>query len=200
MEEIIIGLDISTTCIGVSEYTLDGVLISLTHIKLETGKSVEESDRQLVKADLFKEYLEKYKTRNIVKVIVEDPLQGSDNVFTVNKLMRFNGICSYLIYQELGIRPHYITVRDVRASVCPELLTSNKKTGKAVLSFPKGVDKKLYLFNKVAKWYPEIEWLYTRNNTLKKENFDMTDAAVLALAYLLQNNRIKYSEIGVTNK
>jgi hypothetical protein len=199
MEEIIVGFDISTTCIGVSEYTTKGVLISLTHIKLETGKDVEESDRQLFKADLFKNYISRYKTKNIVKIIIEDPLQSSDNVFTVNKLMRFNGICSYLVYQELGIKPHYITVRDVRAAVCPELLSVNSKTQKFVLSFPKGVDKKLYLFNKVAKWYPEIEWLYTRNNTLRKENFDMTDAAVLALAYLLQEKKIKYSEIGTVS-
>jgi hypothetical protein len=36
----------------------------------------------------------------------------------------------------------------------------------------------------VAKKEPQITWQYTRNSTLKKENFDMTDAYACALGYM----------------
>jgi len=37
------------------------------------------------------------------------------------------------------------------------------------------------LWELVAKKEPQISWLYTKNNTLKKENFDMSDAYVAGL-------------------
>ena len=38
------------------------------------------------------------------------------------------------------------------------------------------VDKKMVAWEKVADLEPQIKWLYTTKGTLKKENFDMTDA------------------------
>jgi hypothetical protein len=36
----------------------------------------------------------------------------------------------------------------------------------------------------VAKREPQITWQYTKNNTLKKENYDQTDAYCAALGYM----------------
>jgi hypothetical protein len=39
----------------------------------------------------------------------------------------------------------------------------------------------------VSDQQPHITWTYTRNNTLKKENFDMTDAYACVLGYMQKN-------------
>ena len=41
----------------------------------------------------------------------------------------------------------------------------------------------MIVWERVAKKEPQITWVYTKNNTLKKENFDQSDAytAVLGL-------------------
>ena len=49
---------------------------------------------------------------------------------------------------------------------------------------PKDIDKKMIIWELVAKKEPQIQWQYTRNNTLKKENFDQTDAYACVLGYM----------------
>jgi hypothetical protein len=44
--------------------------------------------------------------------------------------------------------------------------------------------QKQIIYDLVAKKEPQINWQYTRNSTLKKENFDMTDAYTCALGYM----------------
>jgi hypothetical protein len=44
----------------------------------------------------------------------------------------------------------------------------------------------MIVWEKVAKREPQIQWLYTKNNTLKKENFDQTDAYCCVLGYMSQ--------------
>ena len=58
-----------------------------------------------------------------------------------------------------------------------ELVQENNK-GKKVLfgGLPKKIDKKQIIWNLVSKQEPQITWLYTRNNTLKKECYDQADA------------------------
>jgi hypothetical protein len=67
------------------------------------------------------------------------------------------------------------------------LVHQNDK-GKFVLfgGLPKDIDKKMIIWEKVAKLEPQIQWLYTKNNTLKKENFDQTDAYCCVLGFMNQ--------------
>ena len=51
---------------------------------------------------------------------------------------------------------------------------------------PKDIDKKHIIWELVAKKEPQITWQYTRNNTLKKENYDQTDAYCCVLGYMKQ--------------
>jgi hypothetical protein len=89
----------------------------------------------------------------------------------------------------LGIIPDFISTYNSRKFAFPELVQENDK-GKHVLfgGLPKDIDKKMIVWEKVAKREPQINWLYTRNNTLKKENFDMTDAYTVVLSYLNSKN------------
>ena len=46
------------------------------------------------------------------------------------------------------------------------------------------IDKKTVIWEKVSDLEPQIDWQYTRNATLKAENFDMTDAYTCVLAVM----------------
>ncbi len=181
---IYLGFDISTTCIGISMFDNTGDLVEISHIELKTDKDILTEHRWIAKANHFKEYIQKFKEYNVLGIFIEEPLFGSNNAFTANLLMKFNGICSYLLYQELEILPEFISVYEVRKTLCPELIKINK--GKEVLSFPKDLDKKDYIFNKVKYRFKSIEWLKDKKGNHHKFNYDMSDAVAVAYACLIK--------------
>ena len=91
------------------------------------------------------------------------------------------------IYDILGIVPSYISTYNSRKFAWPELVQENNK-GKKVLfgGMPKDIDKKAVVWQKVSESEPQIVWLYTRNNTLKKECFDQADAYTCVQGYMKQ--------------
>ncbi len=160
-------------------------LLELTHISPQPKpKSEDKIEELLKKSDLFKLKLEQYKNLGIVKVVIEEPLLNSNNVYTIGTLLRYNTLITKEVYDVLGIVPEFISTYNSRKNAFPELVKENDK-GKFVLfgGYPKDIDKKQVIWELVAKREPQITWLYTRNNTLKKENFDMTDAYTVVLSY-----------------
>jgi hypothetical protein len=161
-------------------------LLELTHVsprpKIKTENKIEEL---LSKADVFKSKLEEYKNLGITKVIIEEPLLNSNNIYTVQTLLRYNSFVTKNIYDVLGLVPEFISTYNSRKFAFPQLLQLNDK-GKMVLfgGLPKDVDKKQIIWDLVAKREPQITWQYTRNNTLKKENFDQTDAYCAVLGFM----------------
>ena len=139
----------------------------------------------ILKSEVFKTKLDDYKNLGIVSVIIEEPLLNSNNVYTIQTLLRFNTLICKTIYDMIGIVPEFISTYNSRKFAFPELVQENDKK-KFVLfgGLPKDVDKKLVIWEKVAKREPQIKWLYTKNNTLKKENFDQTDAYACDLGYM----------------
>ena len=182
----ILGLDVSTKTIGWALFDLQTKeLLELTHISPQTKpKSEDKIEELLKKSDLFKLKLEQYKNLGIVKVVIEEPLLNSNNVYTIGTLLRYNTLITKEVYDVLGIVPEFISTYNSRKNAFPELVKENDK-GKFVLfgGYPKDIDKKQVIWELVAKREPQITWLYTRNNTLKKENFDMTDAYTVVLSY-----------------
>ena len=183
----ILGLDVSTKTIGWALFDLQSKeLLELTHISPQPKpKSEDKMEELLKKSDLFKIKLDQYKNLGIVKVVIEEPLLNSNNVYTIGTLLRYNTLITKQVYDVFGIVPEYISTYNSRKGAFPELVKENDK-GKFVLfgGYPKDIDKKQVIWNLVAKREPQITWLYTRNNTLKKENFDMTDAYTVVLSYL----------------
>ena len=121
----------------------------------------------------------------ITKVVIEEPLLNSNNVYTVGTLIRFNTLICKEIYDVLGIVPEFISTYNSRKFAFPHLVQKNDK-GKFVLfgGLPKDTDKKEIIWRKVSDKEPQITWHYTKNNTLKKENFDQTDAYTCVLGYM----------------
>jgi hypothetical protein len=142
-------------------------------------------EEMIVKSEIFRSKLINYKDLGITHVVIEEPLLNSNNVYTIGTLLRYNTLITKEVYDVLGIVPEYVSTYNSRKEAWPELVKKNEK-GKFVLfgGYPKDCDKKMIIWELVAKREPQINWLYTRNNTLKKENFDMTDAYTVVLSYL----------------
>ncbi len=186
------SLDISTTNVGMALWDEKGKLVEVRHLKLETDKSVPEEIRYLSKADLFNKYVVQYKNdveikygAKIENVFLEAPLfQTSVNINTTAKLLGFNGICCYILYLIFGVPPYLISVYQSRKLFFPELVNIKRVKGKIkeTLSFPKDIDKKVYIWNKVALLYPEIKWTYKKTGEVKETCFDISDSIVVGLA------------------
>jgi hypothetical protein len=183
----VLGLDISTKTIGWALFDLkDQNLLELTHVSpVIKPKPEDKMEEMMYKVDAFEDKLNNYKNLGITKVIIEEPLLNSNNVWTVGTLLRYNSMISRSIYNILGIVPNYISTYNSRKYAWPELVQENDK-GKRVLfgGLPKTIDKKELIWNKVSDAEPQITWLYTRNNTLKKECFDQADAYTCVLGYM----------------
>jgi len=185
----VLGLDVSTKTIGWALFDIQSQeLLELTHISPRPKINKGEDDKLkelLLKSEIFGEKLKQYLNLGIVKVVIEEPLLNSNNVYTIQTLLRFNSFIFKEIYTILGIVPEFISTYNSRKFAWPDLVQENDK-GKYVLfgGLPKDIDKKQIIWEKVAKREPQITWQYTRNNTLKKENFDQTDAYTCALGYM----------------
>jgi len=184
----VLGLDISTKTIGWALFDVQNQdLLELTHIsprpKINDGEN--KLLELILKSEIFSEKLKEYKNLGIIKVIIEEPLLNSNNVYTIQTLLRFNSFIFKEIYNVLGIIPEFISTYNSRKFAFPELVQENEKK-KFVLfgGLPKDIDKKMIIWEKVAKKEPQITWHYTKNNTLKKENFDQTDAYTCVLGYM----------------
>lgn len=196
MIKYIWSLDISTTNIGMSLWDDSGDLIELKHLELKIGKDVLVENRDMHKAEIFRKYVLEYKEHvlnelngEIIHIIVEEPLGGSNNANTVSLLYGFNGICRYIMHQIFGLYPMKISVYDSRKLFCPELVKTSKVKGKIkeTLSFPLEYrkQKKLYIWEKVSKLEPQIEWFYKRNGAGPRDMcFDMSDSYAVGFAGL----------------
>ena len=187
----VLGLDVSTKTIGIALFDINSEhLLELTHLspvpKSEMGSKIEEL---IVRSNLFKIKLDDYKNFGITKVVIEEPLLTSNNVNTVGVLMRFNTLVCKEVFDVLGIVPDFISTYNARKFAYPELFQKNDK-GREVLfgGYDKNVDKKNLIWELVSKKEPQIVWHYTKNNKLKKENFDQTDAYTAVLGYMKMKN------------
>ena len=187
----VLGLDISSKTIGIALFDINTKqLLELTHVSpVIKEKDINKMKELFLKSEIFKTKLEQYDELNITKVIIEEPLLNSNNVYTVQTLLRFNTLISKEIYDVLGVVPTYISTYNSRKNAFPWLVKENDK-GKCVLfgGLPKDCDKKQIIWEQVAKREPQINWVYTKNNTLKKENYDMSDAYCCVLGYMKSEN------------
>jgi hypothetical protein len=183
----ILGLDISTKTIGFALFDISGSkLLELTHFSPKIKPQPEDKIEELIKkADAFKKHLEEYKNMGITRVIIEEPLLQSNNIYTVGTLLRYNTLILKNCYDVLGILPTFISTYNSRKFAFPDLVGANDK-GRNVLfgGYPKDIDKKHVIWEHVNAVCPDINWLYGKTGVLKKENYDMADAATCVIGYI----------------
>lgn len=206
---LILGLDISTACIGVS-LVLDEdngeqpKIVLLTHISPKTKKKAKGFDALIQKKDIFEnEFLVTLSTCGITDCIIEEPLVSSNNANTVATLLRFNGMVGDAVHRVLKIVPEFISSYDARMYSFPDLVSLrrfNKRGEEYPLShvksaikknhvvlfgdYPFDIDKKSVMMNKVQDLYPDIPWVLDKKGELKKENYDACDSLVCVLAFI----------------
>lgn len=202
--DYILSLDVSTSTIGIALFEdlgSKGELKLLHHVSPKVKPKPDNKLEELFKkVEIFqKEFLNKYADFGIKTVIIEEPLLQSNNVYTISTLLRFNGMISKSVFDTIGIVPVFISSYDARKYAFPELMSVRKfkkdgtpLTDKQIAKnepvlfggYGFDVDKKMVIFEKVCDLQPQITWLLDKNNKLKKENFDMSDAYTCGLAYM----------------
>ena len=205
--ELILGLDVSTHCIGITvalDTGSDLKILQVTHIRPKVPSKIKGTEALFLKSKVFADEIRsKYADYGITTVVIEEPLFASQNQMTVSTLLRFNGMISQSIYDILGVVPQYISSYDARKYGFPELMAVRKynkagneydakhirkalKKNELVLfgEYPWDCAKKLILWNKISEMYPEIQWVYNNKGELKNENFDASDSLVCVLGYI----------------
>lgn len=216
---IILGLDISTACIGISividRKDEEPEIVEIRHLVPKIPNKIKGIEALILRKDIFeKDFLTKYKNFGITECVVESPIthtssQSSAN--TVAQLIKFNALLCEAVYRVLGIIPHDITSYEARMYSFPELMSLRKFNRKGKIydlahykkalkdehlvlfgDFPFDCDKKSIMMNMVCEKYPDIKWVYNAKGDLKKENYDACDALVCALGYI---NQKRYGEM-----
>lgn len=210
---VILGLDISTACIGACLVKDDGKsdvpeIEILTHKSPKVGKKIKGIEALFIRKQIFEdEFIRTLTGYGITDVVIEEPLLSSNNVNTVATLLRFNGMIAEAVYRNLGVVPNFISSYDARTYSFPELVALrkfNKKSEEYSLShvkkaikdnhpvlfgaYPFDIDKKQVMMNMVNEVYPNIPWVLDKNGELKKENYDACDSLICALAYVNINH------------
>ena len=183
----VLGLDVSTRTIGWSLFDIQTKeLLELTHISPVPKPKVENKIEELIlKGHIFRKKLEDYVGMGISYVVIEEPLLNSNNIYTVGTLLRYNTMICKIVYDILGIVPTFISTYNARKFAFPDLVGPNDK-GRNVLfgGYPKDIDKKHVVWEHVNAVCPEVTWLYGKTGSLRKENYDMSDAATAVIGYI----------------
>lgn len=168
MKTYILGVDISTSVIGLAVMTADHKLVTYDKLKFKKDLTLEE------RAEYFKNKLEAIdKYYCISEVYVEQPAmmfgRGKTTANTMAKLQRFNGMCCYVIHNQL--------------SVIANLVHANTARKKMNISIPRNVlNKKHFIIDEVAKKYPNFNYKLTRFGNPEPGTDDIADAIVVAYA------------------
>jgi len=165
-----IGLDVSTSVIGIAVVDENKKLHALEFLSLKKTKTL------LDKADVFRDHISQYATLDVECVIIEEALKifkkGKSSAQILQKLSMINGMVSWIAKDTFKCKiVHYHSER-ARKIAWPDLVIR------------RGTDKKEIIRQKIAECYPQVVWMRNRNDVLIKQVYDMSDSAVLCLAYL----------------
>lgn len=207
----IVGLDISTTCVGytVADVLSDGRIqpIVVNSLRLKAKKTKDESEdyptHLFARAEEFRLLMEALSKdySPFDMAVIEEPLSNSPvNINTTSMLLRFNGMCSEIVKETTGIVPHYISSYNARKYALPQLMAvrrfdkkGNPYTAKKVAKddrncrkvlfgdYPWDVDKKAVVWSELSKMFPTIQWKKNRQGNFDKTNFDASDSLALVV-------------------
>lgn len=128
LKDVVIGLDISTTTIGIcvlDYHTSD--LVKLFY------KRLDKFEDEYEKGDNFSmDWIEP--GWDVKKIYIEAAAKkfsaGLSSAQTIMTLGRFNGIISYMVYERLHVRPVMVNVRSARAKLGIKIVKNNTISNK----------------------------------------------------------------------
>lgn len=114
-----IGLDISTSIIGIALLDAEGNLINLENINLKKIKCLFDKSNKT--RDIFTKISENYLFEEEIKISIEEAFQsfskGFSSAKTLSQLNKFNGIVSYIASETFATKPVYINVNSARKNL-----------------------------------------------------------------------------------
>lgn len=181
---VILGLDVSTSCIGtcIVDPAIDPVdgahIVTLDRIEFKGCNTIwEKADR--VKDTLLTLRSWKYAgdcAIDVKRVVLEEPLMGfrtgMSSAQTITTLMRFNGIVSYIARGIFGVEPEYIGSAHAR-KLCGIKL---KKTAIG------GPQKEQVFAHMMANDLKHVTWPLKKSGKVVDWSRDACDAYVIARA------------------
>jgi len=174
----ILGLDISTACVGICILDNLGELLHIDHIDLSKSKV-----DLYTKANIVKKHLEKVAIEyKVDRIAIEECLlrfrMGKSSAHTLIQLARFNGIISYVVSQVFNVTPHHILAPHARKVVGIFIDKKQKKIvgiKSIIIDFVKKElkDKFVITLTKTQKYKPWMAdradaWVMARACFLKK--------------------------------
>lgn len=167
-DDNILGLDISTSVVGIAVLNKHKEIIFYNAIKFKANMDLES------RAEFLQNTIQVIDSQwRINHVFVEQPFiafsGGKTTAVTMSKLQRFNGMCCYGIYSLYGNSP--------------TLIQANKARGLVGIKVKRGQKAKPVVLEWVKDEYPDdFTYEMTKYGNPKPATFDMADAIVVARA------------------
>ena len=165
---MILGLDISTSITGFTILNLDGKIIKIGHWNLKNKNKFPDL---FSKASYIKNKLKEL-DYPIDHVFIEPALNmfmmGRSSSHTISTLTKFNGIVSWMCYEEFGVKPEYIPAISARKK-CGITVKRGQKAKEMVIAF--------LLDNE-----PLFRIEYTKSGNPKPHCYDEADSLIIAKA------------------
>ena len=166
---MILGLDISTSITGATIIKDNEIIYSEAWDLRNKNKYPDMYAKAKFIVDKLQDIDAYY---NVKEIYIEKSLHmvrsGFSSAKTLSILASFNGIVSFLCYQELGIKPEYISASSAR-----------KACG---IKIPKGQKAKQVVLQYLLDNEPQFEVEYTSAGNPKPKYYDIADSIVIAKA------------------
>ena len=164
---VILGLDISTTCVGYA-FTKDKKILNMGFIDIKKETTPKKKVFKVLDFLNKSSYIDQ-----VFTIYVEDNLSGFAGGRTsqqvIVKLAKFNAILCFMLEEVFGMEVHNINPMTARKNVF----------GKARI---KGIKAKEFVKGQVERLYDTSNWCKTTSRgNWDKRNIDMYDGLVMSL-------------------
>ena len=169
---MILGLDISTSITGYAVVDLDSKLIEIGDWDMRNKNKFPDFYSKVMHC---RERIQDLSFRHSIDHIFIEPalnmfMMGKSSSHTISTLIKFNGILSWLCFEEFGIQPEYIPAASARKK-CGITIKRGQKAKEIVMKF---------LLDNERDFIVEC----TKHGNPKPQYYDQADAIVMARAGL----------------
>jgi|15BtaG_2_1085339.scaffolds.fasta_scaffold00008_22 hypothetical protein len=174
---MILGLDLSTTCSGITILDASGKIILCDAMMLSKYKDF------YAKVSYVQDYLAKVRVEypEITHIYIEKSLQmfapGRSSARTIDLLSRFNATITWICYIIFQIKPEHLAAGSARKS--------------AGITIKRGMKAKKIVIAHLIDTEPDFEVEYTIHGNPRPREFDRADSLVIAKAGLVNVNEEK---------
>ena len=192
----ILGLDISTSVVGISVINMAGDLIHYSHVTLNKVKRKEPEYESIWKKGnkIYETLLEINAQFDIGYVFIEAPAEGGfggmTNAKTMAILQSFNGIVSWQTELIFGVSPIHLAVRSMRKKAGIKQLGSRGKSKKEKQRVKK--QNKIFVNEFFQDLYENFEVVITAKGNIRAQCLDESDAILVSYVGWMDIKEGKY--------